>query len=326
MFVWIGFFVLIAIFLALDLGVFHKKNTVVTIKDSLIWTGVWVTAALLFGIAIFFIYENHLFDLNTHGINGGEAIAMYYTGYVLEKSLSVDNIFVIALVFQYFKIKPEFQHRVLFWGIIGAVIFRFIMILLGKAFIEQFDWAMYVFGGILVLSALKMLKGGSEEGSDFRKSFGVRMLSKIYPIDWTIENGHFFEKIDGKKVATPLLATLLVVEFTDILFAVDSIPAIFSVTSDPFIILSSNIFAILGLRSLYFLLAGILDKFRYLKYSLTLILLFVGLKMIFHNHFAFLQEHTWVSLVVILSLLLAGILGSLFVMERDKQENDANEK
>ena len=252
MFVWIAFFVLIAICLALDLGVFHKKNTVISIKDSLIWTSVWVTLMLLFGIAIYFIYENHLFDLNTHGISGAEAITMYYTGYVLEESLSIDNIFVIALIFRYFKIKPEFQHRVLFWGIIGAVFFRLTMIFLGQAFITKFDWAMYVFGGILVFSALKMLKGG-DESSDFRKSIGVRLLGKIYPIDWSIQNGDFLAKVNGKTVATSLLATLVVVEFTDILFAVDSIPAIFSITSDPFIILSSNIFAILGLRSLYFI-------------------------------------------------------------------------
>lgn len=308
--VWIIFFTIITIFLALDLGVFHKKDAVVTMKESLIWTTVWVTIALLFGIAIYFIYENQLFGLNTHGSSGFDAITKYYTGYVLEESLSLDNIFVIAMIFKFFKIRPEFQHRVLFWGIIGAVFFRLVMILLGHAFIEQFSWAMYVFGGILIWSAFKMMKDEDEE-SDFKESLGVRLLSKIYPIDWSIQNGHFIEKVNGKKVATPLLATLLVVEFTDILFAVDSIPAIFSITDDSFLIFSSNIFAILGLRSLYFFLSGMLDKFKYIKFALVFVLFFVGGKMIFHDQLPILKEHSWISLIVILTALISGVVASI---------------
>lgn len=313
--VWIIFFILIAIFLALDLGVFHKKDAVVTIKESLIWTAIWVSVALLFGIAIYFIYENQLFNLNTHGINGVDAMLEYYTGYVLEESLSIDNIFVIAMVFKFFKIKPEFQHRVLFWGIIGAVFFRLTMILLGQAFIEKFSWSMYVFGGILIWSAIKMMKN-EDENSDFKDTLGVRLLSKIYPIDWTIQNGHFLEKVNGKTVATSLFATLLVIEFTDILFAVDSIPAIFSITTDPFIIFSSNIFAILGLRSLYFFLSGMLDKFKYIKASLVFVLLFVGLKMIFHDYLSILSEHSWISLVIIVSALAFGVFASIIANKR----------
>lgn len=301
--------------MALDLGVFHKKNAVVTIKESLIWTAIWVSVALLFGIAIYFIYENQLFNLNTHGINGIDAMMEYYTGYVLEESLSIDNIFVIAMVFKFFKIKPEFQHRVLFWGIIGAVFFRLTMILLGQAFIEKFSWSMYVFGGILIWSAIKMMKN-EDENSDFKNTLGVRLLSKIYPIDWTIQNGHFLEKVNGKTVATSLFATLLVIEFTDILFAVDSIPAIFSITTDPFIIFSSNIFAILGLRSLYFFLSGMLDKFKYIKASLVFVLLFVGLKMIFHDYLSILSEHSWISLVIIVSALAFGVFASIIANRR----------
>ncbi len=319
MLVWVLFFIVIAICLALDLGVFHKDNTVVSMKDSLKWTAVWVTCALLFGVGIYYIYEYKLFDIATHHMDGMEAMTKYYTGYLLEESLSLDNIFVIALIFGYFKIEQKYQHRVLFWGILGAVVFRLIMILLGSALIAKFSWIMYVFGGILIFSALKMLKHEDNDNSNFQNSIGVRLLGKIYPIDWTINNGHFLEKVNGKTFATPLLASLVVVEFTDILFAVDSIPAIFSITDDPFIIFTSNIFAILGLRNLYFFLSGMLEKFSYIKYSLVFILLFVGLKMILHNHIPFIHEHSWISLVVILTALLTGILYSLV-------KNKANEK
>lgn len=309
--IWILFFVVIAILLALDLGVFHKKDEVVSMKNSLIWTGVWVGMALLFGIAIYWIYEHNLFDLNKHGISGSKALVQYYTGYVIEESLSLDNIFVIAMIFKYFKIPSQFQHRILFWGITGAVFFRLGMIVLGAAFVEKFDWAMYVFGGILIVSALKMIKEGDEDEDDFKKSIGVRLLSKIYPIDWTIKSGKYLAKVNGKTVATSLLAALVVVEFSDILFAIDSIPAIFSVTKEPFIVFTSNIFAILGLRNLYFFLSNMLDKFHYMKFALIGVLLFVGLKMIFHDYLHVLTEKTWISLVIILGLLAAGVVASM---------------
>ncbi len=312
MLVWILFFVIIAICLALDLGVFHKKNEVVSMKDSLKWTALWVVCALLFGVGIFFIYEYKLFDIATHHMDGLEAMTKYYTGYVLEESLSMDNIFVMAMIFAYFKIDKIYQHRILFWGILGAVFFRLIMILLGSALIAQFSWVMYVFGAILIFSALKMLKGDEEESSNFQDSIGVKLLSKIYPINWEVQNGKFFTIQNGKKMATPLLAALVVVEFTDILFAVDSIPAIFSVTDDPFIIFSSNIFAILGLRNLYFFLSGMLDKFAYIKYSLVFILMYVGVKMMLHKYLHFLQENSWISLVIILAALVIGVLYSMF--------------
>lgn len=318
--IWILFFIVIAILLALDLGVFHKKDEVVSMKNSLIWTGVWVGVALLFGIAIYWIYEHNLFDLNKHGISGSKALVQYYTGYVIEESLSLDNIFVIAMIFKYFKIPSQFQHRILFWGIIGAVFFRLGMIVLGAAFVEKFDWAMYVFGGILVFSALKMLKENDEDEEDFKKSIGVRLLSKIYPIDWKIKTGKYLVKSNGKTVATSLLAALVVVEFSDILFAIDSIPAIFSVTKEPFIVFTSNIFAILGLRNLYFFLSNMLDKFHYMKFALIGVLLFVGLKMIFHNYLNILTEKTWISLVIILGLLAAGVIASM-ISNSHKEKN-----
>lgn len=319
--VWILFFAIIAILLALDLGVFHKKNETVSMKNSLIWTGIWVSLALLFGIAIYWIYENDLFELNKHGISGSRALMEYYTGYVIEESLSLDNIFVIAMIFKFFKVPSMFQHRILFWGIIGAVFFRLGMIVLGAAFIEKFDWAMYIFGGILIFSAFKMMRD-SEESEDFQKSLGVRVLSKIIRIDWSINSGKYLERVNGKLVATSLLATLVVVEFSDILFAVDSIPAIFSVTKEPFIVFSSNIFAILGLRNLYFFLANMLDKFKYMKFSLIFVLLFVGIKMIFHDYLEILTEKTWISLVIIVGLLTMGVLASVMSNKKDEAKSD----
>lgn len=320
--IWIIFFAIIAILLALDLGVFHKNNEAISMKNSLIWTGIWVSLALLFGIAIYWIYENDLFEVNKHGISGSRALMEYYTGYVIEESLSLDNIFVMAMIFKFFKVPNMFQHRILFWGIIGAVFFRLGMIVLGAAFIEKFDWAMYIFGGILIFSAFKMMRD-SEESEDFQKSLGVRLLGKIIRIDWSINSGKYIERVNGKLVATSLLATLVVVEFSDILFAVDSIPAIFSVTKEPFIVFSSNIFAILGLRNLYFFLANMLDKFKYMKFSLIFVLLFVGIKMIFHNYLEILTEKTWISLVIILGLLTMGVLASVMSNKKDDAKIDA---
>lgn len=306
--VWILFLLIVFGLLALDLGVFHKADKKVEMKESLAWTAVWVCLALFFGGVIFYLYDVNAFGLNTTGISGKQAMLEYYTGYIIEESLSMDNIFVIAMIFSFFKIEQKFQHKVLFWGILGAVFFRLIMILLGTEFVDRFEWSMYIFGGILIYSAFKMLKEDDED-TDFKDSIGVRLLSKVYPIDWTVQNGKYFIFKDGKKVATGLFATLIVVEFTDVLFAVDSIPAIFSVTKDPFIVFTSNIFAILGLRNLYFFLSSMIDKFQYVKYSLIVILLFVGIKMIVHN---WLDISIGISLIVILFSLTSGVLFSLY--------------
>ena len=316
--VWGVFLVLIFGLLALDLGVFHKKNEKVTMKASLAWTAVWVTLAVLFGGVVYWMYDMNVMDVNPNGVEPINAMIDYYTGYVIEESLSLDNIFVIAMIFKYFKVEDKYQHNILFWGILGAVFFRLGMIVLGSTFVENFEYATYVFGGILLFSAFKMIKEG-EESEDFESSFGVRMLSKIYPIDWKIKNGKYLaRREDGKLVATSLLAALVVVEFSDILFAVDSIPAIFSITTDSFIVFTSNIFAILGLRSLYFFLANMLDKFKYMKYSLIFVLMFVGFKMIFVH---FIHIPALVSLGVIIGSLAMGVLASL-TATKTKAKND----
>jgi tellurite resistance protein TerC len=310
--IWFFFIILIFGLLALDLGVFHKKDKVVTIKESLAWTVVWVTIALCFGGVIYWLYDNHILGLNPYNVSASQAMIEFYSGYLIEESLSLDNIFVIAMIFIYFKIEPKYQHNILFWGIIGAVFFRLIMILLGTSFVQKFEWSMFVFGGILIYSAIKMLGSGDEE-KDFKNSLGVKLLSKIYPIDWEENHEKYFIVKNGKKVATGLFASLIVVEFSDILFAVDSIPAIFSITKDPFIVFTSNIFAILGLRNLFFFLAGMMNKFHYIKYSLVVILLFVGLKMIFEKWF---HITPLVSLFVILISLILGVLVSIIATKK----------
>lgn len=307
MWIWVIFLVIVFALLALDLGVFHKSNKVVTMKESLAWTAVWVTLSLLFGGVIYLVYDINFMDINTLGTAPGKALLDYYTGYVIEESLSMDNIFVMAMIFKFFKIELKYQHNILFWGILGAVFFRLIMILLGTTFVNNFEWATYIFGAILMISAFKMIKE-SENDEDFKKSAPVRFLSKIYPIDWTTQNGKYFIKKNGVRHVTVLFAALIVVEFSDILFAVDSIPAIFSITTDPFIVFTSNIFAILGLRSLYFVVANMLDKFEYMKYSLVFILLFVGVKMLIVH---FVEIPAMLSLAIILFVLVLGIVYSM---------------
>ncbi len=312
MLVWIVFLVMIFGLLALDLGVFHKSNKEVSMKESLAWTAIWVSLSLMFGGVIYWIYDINYMGINHTNTEPFKAMIDYYTGYVIEESLSLDNIFVMAMIFKFFKIEPKFQHNILFWGILGAVFFRLVMILLGTAFVQSFEWATYIFGAILIFSAFKMIRG-SEEDEDFKDSAGVRFLSKIYPIDWTVKNGKYLIKKDGKTVATSLLAALVVVEFSDILFAVDSIPAIFSITTDSFIVFTSNIFAILGLRSLYFFLSGMLDKFEYMKYSLIFVLMFVGVKMMIVH---FVHIPALLSLGIILFILVLGVVFSLINVQK----------
>jgi tellurite resistance protein TerC len=306
--IWFLFFILVFGLLALDLGVFHKKNETISTKESLAWTAVWIAVAFIFGGVIYWIYDTNMWDMNPTRKDPTKAVLDYYTGYIVEESLSLDNIFVIAMIFQFFKIEPKYQHRILFWGIIGAVVFRLVMILLGTTFIEHFKGATYVFGLILLFSAFKMIKHGEEENEDFTKSFGIKLLSFIYPIDWKATDGKYFVRRDGKLMATSLMAALIVVEFSDILFAVDSIPAIFSITSDPFIVFSSNIFAIMGLRNLFFFLSNMLDKFQYMKYSLVVVLMFVAIKMLIVELY---HIDGIVSLIVILSALVGGVLISI---------------
>lgn len=311
--IWILFLVLVFVLLAIDLGLIHKENKQVSMRESLMWTSVWIGLALAFGGVVYLIYEHNWFDINAHGASPSATMLDYYAGYLIEESLSLDNIFVIALVFKFFKIPSKYQYKILFWGIIGAIVFRLSMILLGTAFVKQFEWATYVFGGILIYSAISMLKK-DDENEDFKDSFGVKVLSKLFKINWEVRDGRYFIRENGKRVATGFFAALVVVEFSDILFAVDSIPAIFAITTDPFIVFTSNIFAILGLRNLYFFLSNMLDRFHYVKYALIGVLLFVGVKMLLVNVY---HISTAVSLGVILLFLTAGIGISLLTSKSE---------
>ncbi len=312
MWVWIAFIALIVFFLALDLGVFNKEDHIIKTKEASIWTAIWVTVAFSFSGVIYWLFSNGLIA-NPTGLAPDTAVIKFITGYLIELSLSIDNVFVIAVIFSSFKIPPIYQHRVLFWGILGAIVFRALMIFFGVALITRFEWVIYVFGVFLLYTAYKMLKGEEQEFNP-KKSFVFKQIKKIYPITSVINGHDFFVKRMGVKAATPLFVALMVIELTDILFALDSIPAILAITADPFIVFSSNILAILGLRSMYFLISRMLEKFRFINYSLVVILGFVGLKMLF-AHTIELPE--WVSLTVISVALLGGILASLAIPEKD---------
>lgn len=313
MWVWIIFIACILVFLALDLGVFNKENHVIKSKEASIWTAIWVTIALSFSGVVYWLFSAGLVE-NPTGLTPNNAVLKYVTGYLIELSLSVDNVFVIAVIFSSFKIPPIYQHRVLFWGILGAIVFRAIMIFFGVALITRFEWVIYVFGVFLLYTAFKMLKG-DENKFDPEKSFVFRQLKKIYPIVGTIQGDKFFVKRMGLKAATPLFVALIVIELTDILFALDSIPAILAITADPFLVFSSNILAIMGLRSMYFLISRMLEKFRFINYSLVVILAFVGLKMLFSHQ---IHPPEWVSLTVISIALISGVVASLAIPEKGK--------
>lgn len=312
--VWVGFFTIYLLLLGLDLGVLHREARVLSVHQALGWTLVWILVALGFGGLVYGLYEYQWFGRGGFlaGVSGHDAMVQYITGYVLEWSLSVDNIFVIAIIFTYMRVPVVYQYRVLFWGIVGAIVLRGAMIAAGAALIHAFDWMFYVFGAILVLSAARMLKSEDEE-YDPGKSVLVRVARRVYPITDTLDGERFFTRIDGRRAATPLFVTLLFVDLADVVFAVDSIPAIFAVTQDPFIVFTSNAFAILGLRSLYFAVAGLMALFKYLKISLVFILGFVGIKMLLHHH---VQIPNGLSLLVILSCLLTGVLASVWSSRR----------
>lgn len=264
---WVLFNIFVLGLLVLDLGVFHKKSHTVGVKEALWWTAVWVSLALLFNAGIWY--------------TEGPTVALeFLAGYLIEKSLSVDNLFVFLLVFSYFRVPAAHQHKILFWGILGALVMRGILIVLGAALLTRFYWIMYVFGGFLVFSGIKMFFEKEDDNPHPDNTFAVRLFKKMYPVAEGYQGDKFFIKQNGRTFATPLIIVLIVVEVTDLVFAVDSIPAIFSVTRDPFIVYTSNVFAILGLRSLYFALAGIMDMFHYLKYGLATVLAFVGIKML----------------------------------------------
>jgi tellurite resistance protein TerC len=313
MIVWTLFLIVVLMILALDLGVFNKTPHIISSKEAGKWTSIWVTLSFLFSGVVYWVYENNYIE-NPDKLLPASAALKYITGYLIELSLSVDNIFVIAIIFASFKIPQKYQHRVLFWGILGAVIFRGLMIFFGVLLINKFSWTTYLFGSFLLFTAVKMLFSVEEEEFNPKQSFVYKLLGKIMPITSHTDKEHFFIKINDKTHVTPLFVALIVIEVMDVLFAVDSVPAILAITSDPFLVFSSNIFAILGLRSMYFFLANMLERFSCLEYSLIAILSFVGLKMLLHD---FIEIQEWVSLGFIALSLLAGIWVSLLV---DKQE------
>ncbi len=324
MLVWIIFIAAILVFMIIDLGIFNRQAHVISMREATAWTITWVFIALAFSSVIYLLYKSNLVD-NIDNLTPKSAVIKYITGYLIELSLSVDNIFVIAVVFSTFSIPLKYQHRVLFWGILGAIVFRLLMILFGVMLIHKIDWIIYVFGALLLFTAINMFIKRNKE-NDFRKSPVYRIVNRIFPVTDSLKGQRFFIRYKRKIIVTPLLVALIVIEVTDVLFAVDSVPAILAITSDPFLVFSSNILAILGLRSMYFFLSNMLHKFKNLKYSLIVILLYVGIKMILSHHHLIGKYFTeWLSLTVIIVAMLVGILSSIMadrkkdkVLEPDK--------
>ncbi|MBP9602444.1 MAG: TerC family protein [Lutibacter sp.] len=293
-FIWVCFIGFVLFMLVLDLGVFHRKSHEIKIKEALIWSTVWISLALIFNYGIYVFL-------------GKEKAIEFLTGYIVEKSLSVDNLFVFIMLFTYFKVDVKHQHKVLFWGILGALVMRAIFIFAGVALINKFHWIIYIFGALLIFTGIKMLFH-KEENIDPDRNPLVKLFKKIFPVTEKEHGDKFFVRLNGKTVATPLFIVLLMVEFTDLIFAVDSIPAILAITNDTFIIFSSNVFAILGLRALYFALAGITKYFYYLKYGLSAILVFVGIKMTIVD---FYKVPIVSSLLVISGILIISVVVSV---------------
>lgn len=292
--VWTAFVVFVLFVLALDLGVFHKKSHTVGFKESIIWSVVWIALAMVFAGVLFYW-------------RGQDDMMLYLTGYVIEKSLSVDNLFVFLLIFSFFKIPNQYQHKILFYGIIGALVMRAFFIWAGIAVLQKFHWVIYLFGALLVVSGIKMLM--PEKGDvDLGDKWIIKFTKKIFPTTHDFHDDKFFVKLGGKWFVTPLFITLIFVEFSDLVFAVDSIPAIIGITSDPFIVFTSNVFAILGLRALYFALKGFADLFHYLKYGLSIILMFIGVKLLISGVF---HMPVSVTMAVIFGILFISVIASL---------------
>jgi tellurite resistance protein TerC len=347
---WIGFIAFVLLMLALDLGVFHRKAHVVTVKEALAWSGVWLALGSAFAVFVYFAYDGQWFGVGAvpdpvdglHNI-GSTATEKYLTGYVIEKSLSVDNIFVIAMIFSFLAVPPLYQHRVLFWGILGALVLRGVMIALGAKLIAEFHWVLYLFAVFLILTAMNMLFLKSEH-TDPNKNLVVRLTRRLFPVTARFHGEHFIVRAGaaasyesevpgappmrdevveaarpGTLLLTPLALALVKVETADLLFAVDSIPAIFAITGDPFLVFTSNVFAMLGLRSLYFAMAGMVKKFRYLKAALALVLMVVGVKMLLAEglKLALGRHFNLYLLMVVLAVLAAGVIGSMIAERRD---------
>lgn len=298
---WIFFNVFVLVMLALDLGVFNRKSHVVSVKEALTWTLVWVFLALSFNIIIYFW-------------QGQQKALEFFTGYFVEKALSVDNIFVFIMIFSYFSIPPQFQHKVLFWGIIGALVLRVVFIFAGVALIEKFHFTIYLFGALLIYTGYKMFNHNKAKIEPDKNPI-LRIFKKFVPVTPVLHEDRFFVRIDGKRFATPLFLVLILIETTDLIFAVDSIPAILAITQDQFIVYTSNVFAILGLRSLYFALAGIVQRFWLLSYGLAVVLIFVGIKMLTIDLYKIPIE--W-SLLFIVSIIASSIILSLRIHPSEK--------
>jgi len=301
---WILFNIFVIIMLALDLGVFNKTPHEVKPKEALFWTVVWIVQALLFNLGLYYW-------------QGTGPALQFLTGYVIEKSLSVDNIFVFLIIFSYFRVEAQYQHKVLFWGIIGALLMRGAFIAAGVALLENFDWIIYVFGGFLVLTGIKF---GLQKNKEIDPGTNpvLKLFRKIVPVTDTFINGKFFVKIDGRRFATPLFVVLIAIETTDLIFAIDSIPAILSITTDPFIVYTSNVFALLGLRSLFFAVASMMRLFHYLQYGLGVILAFIGIKMMIATIY---EIPVGIALGVIAGVLLISVVVS--VLWPPKEESPA---
>ena len=292
---WIGFCALVLTMLALDLGIFHRKSREVSLKEAVTWSGVWIGLALAFNTGMYYWH-------------GGEKALQFLTGYLVELSLSVDNLFVFLLVFGYFKVPAQYRHRVLFWGIIGALIMRAVFIAAGVTLIAKFHWIIYLFGALLVASGIKMTLQTGKEIHPERNPV-LKLLRRFMHVTPEYEGDRFFVKQHGRILATPLFVVLVILESTDLVFAVDSVPAVLAITPDPFIVFTSNVFAILGLRSMFFALEGVMKRFHYLHYGLSAVLLFVGAKMLLAG---FYKIPTWVSLLLIASILSGAMIASLW--------------
>ena len=305
---WIGFIGIVLALLALDLGVFNRDSAVLSSRAAIGWTLAWVSVGVSFGGLVYFMYEHHWFGAGTgaHTMSGGAAASVYYTAYILEKSLSVDNIFVMSLIFTNLKIAPKHQRRVLFWGILGALAFRSLMIVGGVWLIEHFTVTFYVFGAVLVFSGVKMLLPSTDTTEE---GWFVRLARKILPVAKGNYGDRFRARENGRLMLTQLSLALIAIELTDVVFAFDSVPAVLAITTDPFLVITSNVFAILGLRSLYFVLASMMDRFHYLGVALAFLLIMIGAKLFAHD---FVHISNSVSLVAVLGIVAIGVAASLF--------------
>ncbi|NOS84761.1 MAG: TerC family protein [Ignavibacteria bacterium] len=301
---WVLFNVFVLLMLALDLGVFNRKAHEVKIKEAMIWSGVWVVLSLSFNLGIYYFYTP------PEGFTRADSALQFLTGYVIEKSLSVDNIFVFVLLFSYFKVPALYQHKVLFWGILGALVMRAIFIFAGVALINHFAWIIYVFGAFLIFTGIKLVTQKDKEIHPEKNPL-LKLFKRFFRVSEEYDGGRFFTIKNARKVATPLFVVLIMVETTDLIFAVDSIPAILAITQDPFIVYSSNVFAILGLRSLYFALAGLVKLFHYIHYGLAAILVLVGTKMILNHYYTAKIISTELSLILIVGILAASVVASI---------------